>query len=59
MPYMGYETIQTRRLPLGTGGKALLMLSGHDSPVAGIDIMRRGVEIEAVHFSIPPGLSKK
>lgn len=54
--YMYYETIQgLGGLPLGTGGKALLMLSGGiDSPVAGIDIMRRGVEIEAVHFHSPP-----
>src|SRR5699024_4376615 len=33
----------------------LLMLSGGiDSPVAGLDIMRKGVEIEAVHFHSPP-----
>lgn len=54
--YMYYETIKgLGGLPLGTGGKALLMLSGGiDSPVAGIDIMRRGVEIEAIHFHSPP-----
>lgn len=54
--YMYYETIKgLGGLPLGTGGKALLMLSGGiDSPVAGVDIMRRGVEIEAIHFHSPP-----
>ncbi len=41
--------------PLGMGGKALLMLSGGiDSPVAGFEVMRRGVEIEAIHFASPP-----
>ena len=54
--YMYYESIKgLGGLPLGTGGKALLMLSGGiDSPVAGIDIMKRGVEIEAIHFHSPP-----
>lgn len=38
-------------LPLGTNGKALLLLSGGiDSPVAGWMMAKRGVEIEAVHF---------
>ena len=38
-------------LPLGTNGKALLLLSGGiDSPVAGFMMAKRGVEIEAVHF---------
>lgn len=42
-------------LPVGTGGKALLMLSGGiDSPVAGYLTMKRGVRIEAVHFHSPP-----
>ncbi|GGB03068.1 tRNA 4-thiouridine(8) synthase ThiI [Macrococcus hajekii] len=42
-------------LPVGTGGKTLLMLSGGiDSPVAGIEVMRRGVTIEAIHFHSPP-----
>ncbi|MCU5746115.1 tRNA 4-thiouridine(8) synthase ThiI [Staphylococcus sp. SQ8-PEA] len=47
-------------LPVGTGGKALLMLSGGiDSPVAGIEIMRRGVTVEAIHFHSPPFTSEK
>ncbi|WP_374724499.1 tRNA uracil 4-sulfurtransferase ThiI [Calidifontibacillus erzurumensis] len=41
--------------PVGTNGKALLMLSGGiDSPVAGYMTMKRGVKIEAVHFHSPP-----
>lgn len=47
-------------LPVGTGGKTLLMLSGGiDSPVAGMDIMRRGVTIEAIHFHSPPFTSEE
>jgi len=38
-------------LPVGTGGKALLLLSGGiDSPVAGWHLLKRGVSLEAVHF---------
>jgi len=41
--------------PIGVGGKALLLLSGGiDSPVAGYYTMKRGVEIECVHFAAPP-----
>lgn len=41
--------------PYGIGGRGMLMLSGgFDSPVAGYELMRRGMEIEAVHFSSPP-----
>ena len=47
-------------LPTGTGGKTLLQLSGGiDSPVAGIEIMKRGVKIEAIHFHSPPFTSEK
>ncbi|MGW9857454.1 tRNA uracil 4-sulfurtransferase [Staphylococcus hominis] len=47
-------------LPTGTGGKILLMLSGGiDSPVAGMEIMKRGVKIEAIHFHSPPFTSEK
>ncbi|KRM72902.1 tRNA uracil 4-sulfurtransferase ThiI [Lacticaseibacillus brantae] len=42
-------------LPVGTAGKAMLMLSGGiDSPVAGYYALKRGVEIEMVHFFSPP-----
>ncbi|NJP36986.1 tRNA uracil 4-sulfurtransferase ThiI [Alkalicoccus luteus] len=42
-------------LPTGTGGRAMLLLSGGiDSPVAGFEAMKRGVTLEAVHFHSPP-----
>nr|WP_221401222.1 tRNA uracil 4-sulfurtransferase ThiI [Paenibacillus phyllosphaerae] len=41
--------------PYGTNGKAMLMLSGGiDSPVAGYLAMRKGLEIEAIHFHSYP-----
>jgi len=42
-------------IPYGSGGKALLLLSGGiDSPVAGYMIAKRGALVEALHFdSIP------
>ena len=47
-------------LPLGTNGKALLLLSGGiDSPVAGFMMAKRGVEIEAVHFYSYPYTSER
>nr|WP_306813755.1 tRNA uracil 4-sulfurtransferase ThiI [Enterococcus gallinarum] len=59
--YLSYETIQgAGGLPVGTSGKGLLMLSGGiDSPVAGYFAMKRGVEIEAVHFASPPYTSEQ
>ncbi|WP_461223703.1 tRNA uracil 4-sulfurtransferase ThiI [Lacticaseibacillus suihuaensis] len=42
-------------LPVGTAGKGVLMLSGGiDSPVAGYLALKRGVDIEMVHFFSPP-----
>lgn len=42
-------------LPVGTGGRALSLLSGGlDSPVASWMIARRGVELEMIHFVSPP-----
>ena len=42
-------------LPSGSSGKAILMLSGGiDSPVAGYQFMRRGCELDAVHFDASP-----
>lgn len=47
-------------LPLGTNGKALLLLSGGiDSPVAGWLVGKRGVEIEAIHFHSHPFTSER
>ncbi|MDC3415775.1 tRNA uracil 4-sulfurtransferase ThiI [Aquibacillus salsiterrae] len=47
-------------LPVGTAGKTLLLLSGGiDSPVAGFLAMKRGVQIEAIHFHSPPFTSER
>ena len=41
--------------PLGVGGKTMHMLSGGiDSPVAAYLLMKRGVQIECIHFASPP-----
>ena len=46
-------------MPVGTNGKALLLLSGGiDSPVAGYMIAKRGVMLEAVHFESFPYTSE-
>ncbi|HNR79042.1 MAG TPA: tRNA uracil 4-sulfurtransferase ThiI [Mesotoga infera] len=42
-------------LPVGVSGRALLFLSGGiDSPVAGWLAQKRGLSIDAIHFSSPP-----
>ena len=47
-------------LPLGTNGKALLLLSGGiDSPVAGFMMAKRGVEISCVHYHSYPFTSER
>ncbi|MGN8645808.1 tRNA uracil 4-sulfurtransferase ThiI [Gracilibacillus sp. HCP3S3_G5_1] len=47
-------------LPVGSSGKSLLLLSGGiDSPVAGYLTMKRGVELEAIHFHSPPYTSER
>ncbi|MDE7212245.1 MAG: tRNA 4-thiouridine(8) synthase ThiI, partial [Lachnospiraceae bacterium] len=47
-------------MPVGTGGKAMLLLSGGiDSPVAGYMIAKRGVAIEATYFHAPPYTSER
>ena len=46
--------------PVGVGGRALLMLSGGiDSPVAGYLTMKRGVEIECIHYASMPYTSQE
>lgn len=54
--YISYEEVKgAGGLPVGTSGKGMLMLSGGiDSPVAGYLALKRGVNIEAVHFASPP-----
>lgn len=47
-------------MPVGPGGKAMLLLSGGiDSPVAGYMIAKRGVKIDAVYFHAPPYTSER
>jgi thiamine biosynthesis protein ThiI len=47
-------------MPIGTGGKAMLLLSGGiDSPVAGYMISKRGVKIDATYFHAPPYTSER
>jgi thiamine biosynthesis protein ThiI len=46
-------------LPVGTGGKAVCLLSGGiDSPVAAWRIIRRGVKVQLVHFHSYPILDQ-
>lgn len=47
-------------IPVGTSGRALLLLSGGiDSPVAGAMMAKRGVIISAIHFQSPPYTSER
>ena len=49
------EIMAVGGMPMGTGGKAALLLSGGiDSPVAGYQLMKRGVKLCAIHFQSPP-----
>lgn len=59
--YISSEKINTvGGLPIGTSGRALLLLSGGiDSPVAGYMIAKRGVEIDAIYFHTYPFTSER
>jgi len=47
-------------MPLGTAGKAMLLLSGGiDSPVAGYMVAKRGVYLDATYFHAPPYTSER
>lgn len=47
-------------MPVGTNGKAMLLLSGGiDSPVAGYMIAKRGVELSAVYYHAAPYTSER
>ncbi len=47
-------------MPVGSNGKGLLLLSGGiDSPVAGYMMCKRGVKVEALHFSAFPYTSER
>ncbi|MBS4749855.1 tRNA 4-thiouridine(8) synthase ThiI [Carnobacteriaceae bacterium zg-ZUI78] len=54
--YISTQTyIGTGGLPVGTGGRGMMMLSGGiDSPVASYLALKRGLELEMVHFYSPP-----
>jgi len=59
--YLYTETIQgAGGMPVGSGGKAMLLLSGGiDSPVAGWMMAKRGLTIEGVHFHSAPYTSER
>ncbi|NMO94807.1 tRNA uracil 4-sulfurtransferase ThiI [Paenibacillus lemnae] len=59
--YLFHESIEAAGgFPLGTNGKAMLLLSGGiDSPVAGFSAMRRGLEVQCVHFYSYPFTSQQ
>lgn len=47
-------------LPVGSSGRVMLLLSGGiDSPVAGYLALKRGVELEAIHFHSYPFTSER
>ena len=47
-------------MPVGTGGRAALLISGGiDSPVAAYMMAKRGIELTAVHFASPPYTSER
>lgn len=47
-------------IPVGTGGKAGILISGGiDSPVAAFMMAKRGVELTAIHFASPPYTSQR
>lgn len=54
--YVSTQTFQgAGGLPVGTSGRGMMMLSGGiDSPVASYLAMKRGLDIEMVHFYSPP-----
>lgn len=47
-------------MPVGTGGKVALLVSGGiDSPVAGWMMAKRGLELIGIHFAAPPYTSQR
>lgn len=59
--YISAQTIPgAGGMPVGSNGRSLLMLSGGiDSPVAGYQMLKRGVRIDAIHFYSPPYTSER
>jgi thiamine biosynthesis protein ThiI len=58
--FLGVEKVEgCGGLPIPTGGRVLLLLSGGiDSPVAGLRMMRRGCRVDALHFHSVPYLNR-
>jgi thiamine biosynthesis protein ThiI len=58
--FVYYENIMCRGgMPVGTGGKGMLLLSGGiDSPVAGYMMSKRGMSLSAIHFHSYPYTSE-
>lgn len=54
--YLSLDSYQgLQGMPFSSGGKGMLMLSGgFDSPIAGYLMLKRGMELEMVHFASPP-----
>lgn len=47
-------------IPVGTGGKAAILISGGiDSPVAAYMMAKRGIQLTAIHFASPPYTSQR
>lgn len=47
-------------MPVGTGGKAAILISGGiDSPVAAYMMAKRGIELTGIHFASPPYTSER
>ncbi len=59
--YLYFEKIKgVGGLPVGTGGRAVSMLSGGiDSPVSSFRMIKRGMELVFVHFHAYPSTSKR
>ena len=50
----------TGGIPVGTGGKAAVLISGGiDSPVAAYMMAKRGLKLTAIHFASPPYTSQR
>ncbi len=59
--YLSAQRIQgAGGMPVGSSGKALLMLSGGiDSPVAGYMMAKRGLVVDCIHYVSPPYTSER
>ena len=54
------EIMAVGGMPMGTGGKAMLLLSGGiDSPVAAYRMAKRGLGLDHIHFASPPYTSER